>query len=511
MGDLSKLKVAIGQPELYDANPSRNLDAQERMISLAVESGADVLVMPGSLVDAGAAHLIALNDSRIDVAGSVVMLKAAGESYRIGIGSQPRECDFAVFCDVEPWALQSPERASRPGIVMRPVGMRNIGHKVLAYDGGTSVHAADGLLIRRLRDDFEEDFALVSLAEAGEVAQPCQDKLLAALVKTVRRFDEQVLPFRPSWVIGLSGGLDSSVVAALLTLALGSDRVIGFNLASEFNSRTTRDNASAIAEALGIRMRSGAITDMVAATELVAESFGYGGERAALSGLVLENVQARVRGHLLSTFAALEGGVVVNNGNRVESAFGYATLYGDAIGAMAPIGDLVKTRLFDLARAVNGRFGCEVVPENLLPSVTDAGLDWPGMPSAELADAQRDPMKWFYHDWLVEQLLDGASVDTGACEVLGRYLDDRLRSSEVARWVSYYGLDDPREFLADFDWVMKSIRRSAFKRIQSPPVITVASAASIARLPEVQGAVEPSARYRELHARIAKIAGGTAR
>lgn len=506
MGDLAKLKVAVGQPELVGAAPSRNLAVRERMVEMAVEAGADLLVLPGSLTDSTDVHLIALNDSRLDIAGSVVLLEAAGESYQIGLGSQPQGCDFAVYSDIEPWAVAAPARASWPGIVLRPVGMHNVGRKVLAYDGGTSVFASDGTLLARLRDDFEEDFAIVSLAERRQVTEPCKDKLLAALVKTLRRFDEQVLSSSPRWLIGLSGGLDSSIVAALLTFALGPNRVLGFNLATEFNTEATKGNAAAVADALGIELKSGSVSDLVAATELVAGQFGYGSEGApALADVALENVQARVRGHILSTFAALEGGVVVNNGNRVEEAFGYATMYGDAIGAIAPIGDLVKTRLFELAHAINGQPDTGIIPDNLLPRETVDGYDWDVMPSAELSDGQRDPMKWFYHDWLVEQLLDSPSVDAGACAVLSRYLDDRLRGSAVAKWVRFYGLSEPGAFLADFDEVMAALRGSAFKRIQSPPVITVASPASIMAAPEIQGEVEPSVRYQELHARIRRL------
>ena len=97
MGDLSKLKVAVGQPELVDEMPSHNFFVQEKMVALAVEAGADLLVLPGSLSDATDVRLIALNDSRIDVAGNVVILEAAGESYQIGLGSQPQGCDFALF------------------------------------------------------------------------------------------------------------------------------------------------------------------------------------------------------------------------------------------------------------------------------------------------------------------------------------------------------------------------------------------------------------------------------
>ncbi|MBR3182089.1 MAG: NAD(+) synthase [Eggerthellaceae bacterium] len=508
MGDLSKLKIAVGQPELVSGKPSVNEQARERMVERAVDAGADLLVMPGSLENPHDVHLVVLNDSRIDVAGNAVYLDACGESYRIGLEPDDMSCDFAVYCDVTPWTIEADEEDQVemgfvPAICLRPVGMRNVAKNVLAFDGGTKVYGADGLPICVLRDDFEEDLALVRFAGGNRMQEPCENKLLAALVKTMRRFDAQVLPWSPKWIIGLSGGLDSSIVAALLTLAFGVDRVIGYNMATRYNSATTKANASALAGTLGIALRNGSIEPLVDATGEELAQYGYGED--AMTGLVLENVQARVRGHLLSTFAAVEGGVVVNNGNRVEAALGYATLYGDAIGALAPIGDLTKTALFDLARAINGEFGSAVIPENLLPQITDGGFEWDTPPSAELAEGQRDPMKWFYHDWLIATLLDAENVDAAACDVLERYLEDRLEGTEAGRWVGFYGLYDPRAFADDLEWVLRGMRTAAFKRIQAPPAIRVASKASINAPAEVQGEIEPSQRFKNLIERVRSL------
>lgn len=505
MGDLSKLKIAVGQPELSYGRGSANERARERMVEHAVDAGADLLVMPGSLVDAHDVHLVVLNDSRIDVAGNAVYLEACGETYRIGLEPDDGSCDFAVLCDVAPFTLAGASGVEAkahhvPTIALRPVGMRNQDKNVLAYDGGTKVYDADGALVAALQDDFEEDIALVQFSEKNTVQEPVKDKLLAALVKTLRRFDEQVLPWSPQWVIGLSGGLDSSIVAVLLTLAFGPDRVSGYNLATRFNSQATKANAAQLGEALGIELRNGTIEPIVTATGEVLSQYGYADD--AMSGLVLENVQARIRGHVLSTFAAVEGGVVANNGNRVECALGYATLYGDAIGALAPIGDLSKVRLFELAHIINGDRESAIIPENLLPRVTDAGYDWETPPSAELSDGQRDPMKWFYHDWLIEQLLDGPGIDEVACDVMERYLSDKLIGTEVGKWIGFYGLDDPKAFADDLDWVLRSMRTAAFKRIQAPPAIRLASLKSIAAIPEVQGTLEPSPRFRMLETRI---------
>ncbi len=505
MGDLSKLKIAVGQPEIEEGRAAKNALARERMVEHALDLGADLLVMPGSLTDEADVHLVVLNDSRIDVAGSAVHLEACGETYRIGLEPDDDDCDFAVLCDASPFTLKGAEiglgpSRRHPSIILRPVGARDQDKLVLAYDGGTAVFDANGSPFVRLRDDFEEDIALVQFGGAAQRCQSTPDKLLAGLVKTLRRFDKQVLPFKPAWVIGLSGGLDSSIVAVLLTLAFGPDRVVGYNLATHFNSETTKGNAASLASALGIKLHTGSIEGLVEATGDALLTYGY--PEKALEGRVLENVQARIRGHILSTFAAIEGGVVVNNGNRIECALGYATLYGDAIGALAPIGDLTKVQLFELAHAINGEHGNAVIPANLLPHETEDGYEWECPPSAELADGQRDPMKWFYHDWLIAALLDSGDIDAAACDVMEQYLDDRLASTDVGKWIGFYGLDMPAAFAEDLDWVLGSIKSAAFKRIQAPPRIALASPASVADALERQAQTEPSARFKLLRARL---------
>ncbi len=502
MGDLSKLKVAIAQPDLSQTDERANGRVQERMVERALDAGADVLVLPGSLIDATDIRLIALNDTRIDIAGSRVLLEAAGESFIVSLGRNDPACDFSVVMDLTPWTLGQGEHAAQPGIVLRPVGMLNEGSKVCAFAGATTVSAADGTLLCRLRDDFEEDYTTLVMGRSGSIAGFCENKLLTCLEKTVQRFDRQILPWGPTWVIGLSGGLDSSVCAALLVRALGKERVAAYNLASSHNSSVTKANAASVAAALGLDLHEGSIQGLFDAT--VAQMADLGFDADKIEGLVAENAQARIRGQVLSTAAALLGGVVVNNGNRVEEALGYFTMYGDSIGALAPLGDLTKVRLFDLALALNDALGTEAIPSNLIPHETVAGYTWQTMPSAELADGQRDPMKWFYHDWLIEQLLDAPSINDGICSVLEAYLSGSLEVGPVGKWLRFYGLDNPAVFLSDLDWVMSTMQRTAFKRVQAPPCIKVASLASVYSHPVVQGELQLSERYEVLRRAIAR-------
>lgn len=511
MGDISKLKIALGQMELVEGQPSRNERSCDAMIERALDVGADALVVPNSLVDEDDVRVIGLNDTRIDVAGNVVMLDARGDTFRIGLGRDATDCDFTVRADLNPFMLESRiDEDEGPGIVVKPVGIRDLGKKVLAYAGGSKVVGRNGAPCMSLRADFEEDFGLVDFSNHAKRGDASEPNLLDALVSSLRRFDEQALPFSPRWVVGLSGGLDSSVTAALLVLALGGERVVAYNMATRYNTQATKSNAASIAEALGIEYKTGSIEGLVVSMGNTLVQYGY--PQDALKGLVLENVQARTRGNLLQTFAAVEGGVVVNNGNRIECALGYATLYGDAIGAFAPIADVTKVQLFDVARQINERFDREVVPENLLPEVSGQGISWETPPSAELASEQRDPMKWFYHDWLISQLLgDGKEralpLYDAACEIIALYAETKLAGTDAEPWVRYYGLDDPYAFAADLEWVVGSMRRSAFKRIQSPPMLAIASRASVNAGSESQVFQEPTPRYNALMRRLTTSRG----
>ena len=431
------------------------------------------------------------------------------------------DCDLIVDLAASPWVahplsqtldeeqLDGLGDAALPPIVrVNCIGMQNTDKAVLAFDGHSAIYL-NGRAGASCRDDFQEDLLIASFDfDEGTVAfmdegRPRYDnvdeKVLDGIVSALRRFDAQVFPFHPNWVIGLSGGLDSSVTAALMALAFDStDRIVGYNLATRYNSDATKMNAYELAQALGIRLVNGSIEGIVKATNEVVSLYGY--PEGATEGLVLENIQARLRGHMLSTFAAIEGGVIMNNGNKVEATLGYATLYGDAVGAISPIGDITKVRLFNLAHLINARFGKTVIPLNLLPEETPDGYIWETMPSAELKDAQKDPMKWFYHDWLIESMVDNPQFSVEA--FMQAYLEDKLASSPVAKWIRFYGLDDPIAFIEDLEWVIRQTANSVFKRIQMPPTIMVVRDTCGFEYRENQVKFEQTARYRELRAAI---------
>lgn len=464
-----------------------------------------------------------------DTYAAPFVFTVGGETYRIGLeicedlwsgdyacNQTARyveaDCDAIINISASPWTMNKDAGRTKrvrehtrqlghivPLLYVNTVGMQNTGKNVLAFDGGSTVYGPDGAVLARCRDDFAEDLRVVSLARPGTVTPSDPDKVLDAIVATLRRFDAQIFPFKPKWIIGLSGGIDSSITASALRMALDDpDRIVGYNLATRYNSDVTKANAYNLAQALGIRLVNGSIEEVVDATQRVLSLYGY--EPDQVSGLAQENVQARLRGHMLSTFAQIEGGVIMNNGNKVEIMMGYATLYGDSIGAISPIGDLTKVQLFDLARAINRRFGFEAVPENLMPEETENGFTWETMPSAELKNDQRDPMKWFYHDWLVHQLVDYPGYGTE--RVMRAYLKNKLADTEAGKWIRYYGLEDPQAFIEDLEWVLRQMRISVFKRIQMPPNITLSRGSFGFDFRENQAIYEQTDSYRALKQQI---------
>jgi NAD+ synthase (glutamine-hydrolysing) len=177
-------------------------------------------------------------------------------------------------------------------------------------------------------------------------------------------------------VIGLSGGIDSALTAALAVEALGADRVHGVSMPSRFSSEGTRTDAQRLAESLGIDFRELPIERIVGAFEDVLTSSFESRER----DLTEENLQARARGVLLMALSNKFGWLVVATGNKSELSVGYATLYGDMAGGFALLKDVFKTDVFRLARHLNERAGRELIPQSIIARA----------PSAELRDNQLD-------------------------------------------------------------------------------------------------------------------------
>ncbi len=178
----------------------------------------------------------------------------------------------------------------------------------------------------------------------------------------------------PSVVLGLSGGIDSAVCAAIAVDALGADRVFGVSMPSQWSSDHSRSDADDLAERLSVHLRTEAIAGMVQPVE----------EQLGLSAVAAENLQARMRGVILMGLSNAEGHLVLTTGNKTEIAVGYSTIYGDSVGGFAPIKDVPKTLVWDLARWRN-----EIAESaGLVAPIPENSITKP--PSAELRPGQVD-------------------------------------------------------------------------------------------------------------------------
>jgi NAD+ synthase (glutamine-hydrolysing) len=255
------------------------------------------------------------------------------------------------------------------------------GQDELVFDGSSVVLDSRGEVACRLRA-FDEDFEVVDIdTDNGSVAssriEPHTDgidRVHSALVIGTRDYVRK--NGFTDVVIGLSGGIDSSIVAAIAVDALGADHVHGVAMPSRYSSRGSLDDAAALAANLGIDHRVISIEPSFSAYLSMLEPSFSGRD----PDLTEENLQSRCRGTTLMALSNKFGWMVLTTGNKSELAVGYFTIYGDSAGGYSVIKDVFKTQVFELSRRVNERAGREIIPQSV--------LDKP--PSAELRPDQRD-------------------------------------------------------------------------------------------------------------------------
>ena len=236
-------------------------------------------------------------------------------------------------------------------------------------------------------------------------------------------------------LVGLSGGIDSALVAAIAVEALGAENVMGVGMPSEFSSEGSKDDARELAGRLGIRFEMLAIHDGFEAVMGTLEPLFAGTQ----FGLAEENVQSRLRGVLLMALSNKFGALVLTTGNKSEMSVGYCTLYGDMVGALAVIGDVMKTRVYGLSRYANRER--EVIPEATLTKA----------PSAELRPGQKDTDSLPAYD-----VLD---------PILEAYVERYCGAEQIAA--------EQKVDVELVRQVVKLVERSEYKRQQAAPVLKV--------------------------------------
>jgi NAD+ synthase (glutamine-hydrolysing) len=330
------------------------------------------------------------------------------------------------------------------------------GNDSLVFDGSSVVIAANGELVAQAASFREELIvfdteALQAIAKnragpepSGESAPEAESQCEAtaatwnALVLGTRDYVRKC-GFRKA-LVGLSGGIDSSLVAAIAVEALGAENVLGVGMPSEFSSAGSIDDARGLTVNLGIRYELIAIHDVFTAYQSTLEPLFAG----TPFGLAEENLQSRIRGGLLMALSNKFGALVLTTGNKSEMSTGYCTLYGDMVGALAVIGDVFKTRVYALSRYANRER--EVIPR--------ATMEKP--PSAELRPGQRD----------TDSLPPYEVLDP----ILEAYVERYASAEQIVEEMKTAGHAGD---IALVRRVLQLVERSEYKRQQAAPVLKV--------------------------------------
>ena len=316
-----------------------------------------------------------------------------------------------------------------PVLICNQVG----GNDSLIFDGSSLALSAKGELMAQAKS-FAEDLIVLDPFSAPAIAEPEDDDTEAAygaLVLGTRDYIRKC-GFKKA-LIALSGGVDSALVAAIARDALGAENVLCIGMPSPYSSQGSIDDSRRLAANLGIRFELIGISELFQEFKQALEPL-FAGMKPDLTE---ENIQSRIRGVLMMALSNKLGALVLTTGNKSEMAVGYCTLYGDMVGALAVIGDLVKTRLYAVCRWLN-RNG-EVIPAAI--------LDKP--PSAELRPDQKDTDSLPPYD-VLDPIVEG-------------YVERYETPEQIA---AAHGFDPSL-----VQQVVRLIERAEYKRQQAAPVL----------------------------------------
>jgi len=323
------------------------------------------------------------------------------------------------------------------------------GQDELVFDGRSMFADSSGTIISQARS-FEEDILIADIScDSSKVRienikahkthpEPMQLEPIEAVYKAlllgtrdyvIKNGFSQVL-------IGLSGGIDSSLTAAIAADALGAENVVGVTMPSRFNCDETISDAEQTATNMSLKFHTVAIEDMLTAFDNSLKVLNGWDDK----GLAFENLQARIRGCILMSMSNQFGYLVLTTGNKSETAVGYSTLYGDTAGGFAVIKDVPKTMVYELSRFINELHGEEFIPVSVIERP----------PSAELRADQKDS----------DSLPDYDVLDN----IIKGYIEQDLSRKELVE----AGMDD-EEILR----ITSLIDRNEYKRRQSPPGIKI--------------------------------------
>ena len=409
------------------------------------------------------------------------VLAARGASLLLNLSCSPYTSDKAhrrhrLF---SAWA----ESTGLLVLYVNGVGLQNNGKTVFTFDGGTAVYGPGGGIVKGPAAFQEGVLRLecplgVGVRRFGDRLELSRDGVAEwhqAIEAGTRWFLEQQGVRRV--VVGVSGGIDSAVVATIYRRILPPQDLLLVNLPGPFTSPRTRRLASDLAARLGCPFIEIPIAESAEATRrqlaglVLRAADGSAAETLAISESVFENIQARDRGaRVLAAVAAAVGGVFTCNTNKSEATVGYGTLYGDIAGFFANIADLWKGEVYALGRYLNEKvYHQAVIPEGIFEVTPSAELS----PAQNVEEGRGDPLIYPYHDCLFRSWVESWERTTPE-EILEWYLAGELESR-----IGYSGrvrdlFPTAGAFIADLErWWNHYQGLAVVKRIQAPPILAL--------------------------------------